>query len=150
MIADRGVRIAERKDASSRVADGVMSTEDFRRRTFQFGIRVVRLVQSLPKTDSARVIGNQLLRSGTAVGANYRAAARGRSRADFIAKMGIVEEECDEALYWIDMLVELELIGVSRLRDLRTEANEILSIVVASIRTARRNIKQPVRYTDRA
>jgi four helix bundle protein len=150
MIAECGVRSAERKDASSRVADGVMSTEDFRRRTFQFGIRVVRPVQSLPKTDSARVIGNQLLRSRTAVGANYRAAARGRSRADFIAKMGIVEEECDEALYWIDMLVELELIGASRLRELRTEANEILSIVVASIKTARRNIKQPVRYTDRA
>ncbi len=123
-----------------------MSTDDFRKRTFQFGIRVVRLVQALAKTEVARVIGNQLLRAGTAVGANYRAAARARSRADFVAKMGIVEEECDEALYWLEMLVELQLVDEGRLKDLRTEANEILSIVVASIRTARGNAKRAVRY----
>ncbi len=122
-----------------------MSTDDFRKRTFQFGIRVVRLVQALAKTEVARVIGNQLLRAGTAVGANYRAAARARSRADFVAKMGIVEEECDEALYWLEMLVELQLVDEGRLKDLRTEANEILSIVVASIRTARGNAKRAVR-----
>jgi four helix bundle protein len=123
-----------------------MSTNDFRKRTFQFGIRVVRLVQALPKTEVARVIGNQLLRAGTAVGANYRAAARARSRADFVAKMEIVEEECDETLYWLEMLVELQLVNEGRLKDLRSEANEILSIVVASIRTARRNAKRAVRY----
>jgi len=123
-----------------------MSSDDFRKRTFQFGIRVVRLVQALAKTEVARVIGNQLLRAGTAVGANYRAAARARSRADFVAKMGIVEEECDEALYWLEMLVELQLVDEGRLKDLRTEANEILSIVVASIRTARGNAKRAVRY----
>ncbi len=122
-----------------------MSTDDFRKRTFQFGIRVVRLVQALAKTEVACVIGNQLLRAGTAVGANYRAAARARSRADFVAKMGIVEEECDEALYWLEMLVELQLVDEGRLKDLRTEANEILSIVVASIRTARGNAKRAVR-----
>ena len=122
-----------------------MSSDDFRKRTFQFGIRVVRLVQALAKTEVARVIGNQLLRAGTAVGANYRAAARARSRADFVAKMGIVEEECDEALYWLEMLVELQLVDEGRLKDLRTEANEILSIVVASIRTARGNAKRAVR-----
>jgi four helix bundle protein len=148
MIADRGVRSAERKEQSARVAEGVMSTDDFRRRTFRFGIRVVRLVQTLFKAEVARVIGNQLLRSGTAVGANYRAAARARSRADFIAKMGIVEEECDETLYWIDMLIELELVSGTSCKELRAEANEILAIVVASIRTARRNIKQPMRYTN--
>ena len=123
-----------------------MFTDDFRKRTFQFGIRVVRLVQALAKTEVARVIGNQLLRAGTAVDANYRAAARARSRADFVAKMGIVEEECDEALYWLEMLVELQLVDEGRLKDLRTEANEILSIVVASIRTARGNAKRAVRY----
>src|SRR5438552_9978983 len=96
MIADRGVRSAERKDQSAHVAEGVMSTDDFRRRTFRFGILVARLVQTLSKAEVARVIGNQLLRSGTAVGANYRAAARARSRADSIAKMRIVEVECDE------------------------------------------------------
>jgi len=148
MIADRGVRSAERKEPSACVAERVMSTDDFRKRTFRFGIRVVRLVQTLSKAEIARVIGNQLLRSGTAVGANYRAAARARSRADFIAKMGIVEEECDETLYWIDMLIELELVSGTSCKELRAEANEILAIVVASIRTARRNIKQPVRYSN--
>ena len=92
------------------------------------------------------MIGNQLLRAGTAVGANYRAAARARERAGFVAKMGIVEEECDETLYWLEMLVELQLVNEGRLKDLRSEANEILSIVVASIRTARRNAKRAVRY----
>lgn len=123
-----------------------MSTNDSGKRTFQFGIRVVRLVQALPKTEVARVIGNQLLRAGTAVGANYRAAARAREREGFVAKMGIVEEECDETLYWLEMLVELQLVNEGRLKDLRSEANEILSIVVASIRTARRNAKRAVRY----
>lgn len=147
MTVDRGMRIAERKERSLRVAETVTSAEDFRRRTFEFGIRVIRLVESLPKTDGARVIGKQLLRCATAVGANYRAAARGRSRADFIAKMGIVEEECDESLYWLEMLVDLRLISGSRSRNLRDEANEILSIVVASIKTARRHIKQSARYS---
>ncbi len=102
------------------------------------------------KNDVGRVIGNQLLRSGTAVGANYRAAARARSRADFIAKMGIVEEECDETLYWLEMLVELQLINADRSNELRAEGNEILALVVASVRTARGNAKQRVNYTGRA
>jgi four helix bundle protein len=131
------------------VADAVMSAEDFRKRTFQFAVRTVRLVQDLPKTDAARVIGNQVLRSATAVGANYRAAARARSRADFIAKMGIVEEECDETLYWLAMLVEVQLISADRSKEIRAEGNAILAIVVASIRTARGNVKRAVRYTDR-
>ena len=148
MIADRGVRSAERKEQNACAAEGVMSTDDFRRRIFRFGILVARLVQTLSKAEVARVIGNQLLRSGIAVGENYLAAARARSRADFIAKMGIVEEEGDETLYWIDMLIELELVSGTSCKELRAEANEILAIVVASIRTARRNIKQPMRYTN--
>ena len=146
MIADRGLRIADRQKKAAGVADAVMSTEDFRKRTFQFGIRVIRLVQALPKSDVGRVIGNQLLRSGTAVGANYRAAVRARSRAEFIAKMGIVEEECDESLYWLEMVAELQMLPSGRLSDLKGEGIEFLSIVVASIRTARGNAKQPVRY----
>ena len=148
MIADRGLRIAERQRGSAYVADAGMSTRQFRRRTFQFGIRIVRLTQASPKTDVGRVIGNQLLRSGTAVGANYRAAARARSRAEFIAKMGIVEEECDESLYWLEMLAELELVNANRLTELQREADEILSIVIASIRTARSNAKRAVRYNE--
>src|SRR5213595_3779689 len=132
MIADRGTRIADRKERNWRVAETATSAEDFRQRTVEFGIRVIRLAESLPKTDGVRVIGKQLLRCATAVGANYRAAARGRSRADFIAKMGIVEEECDESLYWLKMLVQLQLVSETRLKALRGEANEVLSIVVAS------------------
>jgi four helix bundle protein len=145
MIADRGLRIAERKGDSLHLADAVMSADDFRKRTFQRGIRIVHLVEALPKTDAARVIAKQLLRSGTAVGANYRAVARARSRADFIAKMGVVEEECDESLYWFDLLIQLQLVSETRLKALRGEPNEILSIVVASIRTARVHGKHRVR-----
>jgi four helix bundle protein len=111
---------------------------DFRDRTFQFGVRCVRLVENLPKTMVAQTVGRQLLRAGTSVGANYRAAVRGRSRADFISKMGIVEEECDEALYWIDVLVELGLTAEKRVKQLRAEANEIIAITVSSIKTARK------------
>jgi four helix bundle protein len=98
----------------------------------------VRLVENLPKTMVAQTVGRQLLRAGTSVGANYRAAVRGRSRADFISKMGIVEEECDEALYWIDVLVELGLTAEKRVKQLRAEANEIIAITVSSIKTARK------------
>ena len=122
MNAERGARNAELK-----------------KRTFEFGLRVVRLVQSLPKIASATVLGRQLLRCGTSVGANYRAATRARSRADFIAKLGIAEEECDETIYWIDLLVALKLIGEQRTRDLRDEAEQLLAIMVSSIKTARRN-----------
>jgi four helix bundle protein len=115
-----------------------MTKEEFRKRTMAFGLRAIRLVQSLSRNDVAQVLGKQLLRSGTSVGANYRAAVRGRSRADFIAKMGIVEEECDEALYWMEMLIESKLVKASLLTDLRNEGDQILAIVVASIRTARR------------
>jgi four helix bundle protein len=143
-IAESGLRKEQKQ--SARVADASLSVEDFRRRTFQFGVRVVRLVEALSKNEVGRVIGNQLLRSGTAVGANYRAAARARSRAEFIAKMGIVEEECDESLYWLEMLKEVGLMNANRLEKLRDEGNEILSMVVASIRTARGNAKGSVHY----
>ena len=85
------------------------------------------------------VLGNQLLRSGTSVGANYRAAVRGKSRADFISKMGTVEEECDEALYWMEMLMESGSLKPKLAGALAKEGEEILSVVVASIKTARRN-----------
>jgi four helix bundle protein len=118
-----------------------MTKDEFAKRTFDFGIRVVRLVESLTKAEASRVLGKQLLRSGTSVGANYRAAKRARSRADFIAKMGIVEEECDESIYWIEMLVALNCISANRTKDLLLEANEILSMTISSIKTARQNAK---------
>jgi four helix bundle protein len=118
-----------------------MSPEEFKRRAFEYGVRVVRLVQALPKKDSARDLGRQLLRAGTSVGANYRAAARARSRADFVAKLGIVEEECDESLYWMEVLMELELVNNKRVQPLYAEGSEILAMVVSSINTARNRPK---------
>ena len=88
---------------------------------------------------TARTIGKQLLRAGTSVGANYRAAVRGRSRGDFVSRMGIVEEECDESLHWIDVLVELGLVSQKRVEELRREADEIIAIAVSSIKTASKN-----------
>ena len=85
------------------------------------------------------MVAKQLIRAATSVGANYRAAIRGKLRADFVAKMGIVEEECDEVLYWIEVIVELGLIPSTRTAELQIEANEILAIVVSSIKTARRS-----------
>lgn len=122
-----------------------MSTErgsrnvELKQRTFEFGVRVVRLVDALPRTTAAQVMGKQLLRAGTSVGANYRAAKRARSRAEFVAKLGIAEEECDETIYWIDLLIALELLKENRVADLRTEANELVAMIVASIKTARTN-----------
>ena len=111
---------------------------DLRDRTKAFALRVIRLVESLPKDRTANVIGRQLLRSGTSVGANYRAACRARSSAEFISKMGIVEEECDECVYWMELLVESGIVQQNRVEDLMGEADELVAIVVASIKTARR------------
>ena len=119
-----------------------MTTEELKQRTFDFGIRVARVVQALPKGDIPRTLGQQLLRAGTSVGANYRAAARARSRADFISKLGIVEEECDETLFWMEFLIALGLARRARLANLLAEGDELLSIVVRSINTARRG-KRP-------
>jgi four helix bundle protein len=115
-----------------------MTTQELKQRTFEFGIRVVRAVETLPRSDVARELGRQLLRAGTSVGANYRAAARARSRADFIAKLGIVEEEWDESAYWMEVITALKLLKVARLENLQAEANELVAIIVASTRTARR------------
>ena len=114
-----------------------MKDGDLQRRTRLYALRVIDLVESLPRGRSADVIGNQLLRCATSVGANYRAACRPRSSTDFIAKLGIVEEEVDESLYWLDLLAESGLIARERLTDLMTEADEILAMTVASIRTAK-------------
>ncbi len=101
------------------------------------GLRVVRVVESLPKTRAADVIGRQLLRAGTSIGANYRAACRGVSRADVISKLGDVEEEADESLYWLELLIDAGIVSERKLRELMNELNEILAMTVASIRTMR-------------
>jgi four helix bundle protein len=95
---------------------------EMKRRTKQFGLRVIRLVDVLPSTRTASVIGNQLLRSGTSVGANYRSACRGRSKPDFVSKIGIAIEEADESLYWMEMLIESGQVAEERLTGLMKEA----------------------------
>lgn len=110
-------------------------------RTKQFAIRIVKLYRSLPKTDEARVIGRQLIRSGTSVAANYRAVCRALSKAEFIAKIGVVVEEADETVFWLGLLSETGIVPKNRLDDLLLEANELLAIFAASQRTARLNKK---------
>ena len=119
-----------------------MNENEMKKRTKQFGLRVIKLVESLPTAQTARTIGNQLLRSGMSVGANYRAACRGRSKADFIAKAGISLEEADECLYWMEMLQEAGIVPVEKMKDLMKEADELVAIFTASIKTARANLNQ--------
>ena len=114
-----------------------MDSGELKQRTKTYALRVIKVIEALPNSRTADVLGKQLLRCATSVGANYRAACRARSNADFIAKMGIVEEEADESLYWMELLIEGQLISQERLADLMQEGNEIVAIVVASIRTAR-------------
>ena len=120
-----------------RNAECGMRNENLKDRTKNFALRIIRLTEALPKGRTADIIGNQLLRSGTSVGANYRAACRSRSPADFIAKMGIVEEETDESIFWMELLVETGIMSQERMEELTKEANEILAIVVSSIKTAK-------------
>jgi four helix bundle protein len=123
---------------------------DLKQRTKQFGLRVIRLSQSLPKNREADVLARQLLRSGTSVGANYHSACRARSAAEFRAKMGIVEEEADESAYWIKMLVDADFVKLKRVESLLAEANELTAIAIASIKTSRRNgAKQKSRASSR-
>ena len=114
---------------------------DLKDRTKKFALRVIRLCESLPKGKSANVIGSQLLRCGTSVAANYRSACRARSAAEFMAKMGIVEEECDESLFWMELLIEAGIVPNDRLSDLMQEADELLAITVSSIKTTRKGSK---------
>jgi four helix bundle protein len=114
-------------------------------RTFDFGVRVVRLVRALPKSVEARAVGAQLVRAGTAVGANYRASCKARSKAEFIAKIGIVEEEADESAYWMELIIATEMLTPKRVQALLSEARELTRITgksrvtaAAHARTARR------------
>ena len=113
-----------------------MNEQELKMRTKQFALRVMKLVGSLPNDSVSRAIGNQLVRSGTAIGPNYRAACRGRSKAEFIAKLGIVVEEADESGYWSELIIEGELMPAIKVEPLLQEANELTAIMVASGKTA--------------
>ena len=115
-----------------------MSTkEELKTRYKAFALRVMKMVEALPSGLSADVIAKQVVRCATSVAANYSAACRARSKAEFIAKLGIVEEEADETLFWLEMIEESELLPASCLEALKTEANEIVAITVTSIKTAK-------------
>jgi len=118
-----------------------MDQEKMKQRTKRFALSIIQFVEALPKGRIAEVLGRQLLRSGTSVGSNYRSACRAKSAADFISKMGTVEEEIDESLYWMELLVEARIVADSELEVLMKEAGELLAITVASIKTAKRNRK---------
>jgi four helix bundle protein len=114
-----------------------MTREEMKARTKAYANRIVKLCEALPDRWVARTLGGQLLRSGTSVGANYRAVCRAKSTADFLNKLRIVEEECDESLFWMELLVENNLVRGALLKSLMQEGDEILSIVVASANTTR-------------
>ncbi|HVA01498.1 MAG TPA: four helix bundle protein [Terriglobia bacterium] len=124
----------------------VSQPEDLRRRTKEFALRIVRLFQSLPNADVSRTLGRQLLRSGTSVAANYRAVCRARSKAEFIAKLGIVLEEADETAFWLELLVETGVVPKSKLEKLQEETDELVRIFSASWQTARR---RPGKFWER-
>ncbi len=114
-----------------------MTREEMKMRTKTYANRIVKLCSALPENWIARTLGKQLLRSGTSVGANYRAVCRAKSNLDFINKLRIVEEECDESLFWMELLVDNNLVKAGRLNELMKEADELLAIVVSSAKTAR-------------
>ena len=117
--------------------DGQMDQSEMRKRTKTFALQVIHFTESLPRKRATDVIGRQLLRSATSVGANYRAACRAKSKPDFIAKMAIVLEEADETLYWMELLQEAQVVDAEPLKILAHEANELVSIIAASIITAK-------------
>lgn len=119
-----------------------MDAEELKRRTKKFGLDVITLVESLPSTQTGKVIGNQLLRSALSVGANYRAACRGRSKADFISKLGITIEEADESQHWLEMLAEAGIVKPDKLKLLMQESDELVAILTASAKTARDNLNR--------
>lgn len=122
-----------------------MDERQLKDRTLQFGLRIMRLVDALPPTSAGRAIGNQLVRSGTSVGANYRAACRGRSKAEFIAKLGIVVEEADECDYWLELIMKGELLPIEKVQTLYQEAEELTAIFVSSVRSAQINQKSAIK-----
>ncbi len=124
----------------SKIKHGTLMDEvSLKGRTKQFALRIMRLVDALPSSAAGRAIGNQIIRSGTSVGANYRAACRGRSKAEFIAKLGIVVEEADECCFWLELIMDGKLLPKEKIEPLLVEANELTAIFVSSIKTTKSN-----------
>jgi four helix bundle protein len=121
-----------------------MNPDELKDRTKQFALRILKLVAAMPKTIEGRAIANQLVRGGTSVAANYRATCRARSKAEFIAKIGVVLEEADEALLWLELISDAGLLPAKRVDPLLVEANELVAIMVASRRSASSNLKSAI------
>ncbi len=114
-----------------------MTSQEMKARTKKFAVRVIKMTESLPNTRAANNIANQLIRSASSVGANYRAALRARSQADFISKIGITTEETDESEYWMELLVDCEIVKPERMADLLKEADELVAIFTATSKTTK-------------
>ena len=113
--------------------------EELRERTKKFALRVIRLFQVLPKNTEAQILGKQLLRCGTSVAANYRATCRSRSKAEFISRLGILAEEADESVLWLELLEEAGVLKHERLAEIMKEAKELVAIFSTSLKTAKGN-----------
>jgi len=118
--------------------------EALKTRTKQFALRIIRVIRSLPPGQEAKIIGHQLLRSGMSVAANYRAVCRARSRPEFLSKLAIVIEEADEAAFWLELLTDAALVSRARLRDLQSEANQLVAIFNASRTTAKKGVQSAI------
>jgi four helix bundle protein len=127
-----------------------VNKEDLKARTKEFALRVLKLVDALPNSKSANAIGGQLVRSGTSVGSNYRAACRARSRAEFVARIGVVEEEADESAFWLELIMGHGLLAERLVGPLHAEAGELTAIMAASRISASRNIKPPAMASGQA
>jgi four helix bundle protein len=125
------------QEAATETTMGGTDKQDLRTRTKAFALRIIRLFASLPHRADAQVIGKQVLRSGTSVGAHYREGHRARSTAEFVSKMEVAIQELDETIYWLELLVEAGLVQPDRLAPLCDEAGELLAIFVASVKTAK-------------
>jgi four helix bundle protein len=120
-----------------------MANENLKQRTKLFALRIIRMVENLPDTIVSKTLGGQVLRSGTSVAANYRAGCLAKSKRDFINKLKIAEEEADETIFWLELFEESGIFSSEKILPLKTEAHEILAIIVTSIKTARKNNKPP-------
>jgi len=131
------VRAVTADRVSQKLIPNVKQFEELQERTRRFALRIIKLYRSLPKTDEARIVGKQVLRSGTSIGANYRAACGARSRAEFVAKLGIVLKEADETAFWLELMKDAGIFPEAKLRQIVQEAKELVSIFVTSVRTAK-------------
>ena len=125
-------------------SEKVVRTADLKARTKQFALRVMKMVDALPRTIQGRTIAKQIIRSATSVAANYRAACRARSRAEFIAKIGVVEEEADDSCFWLELIIDSGLLTEERIRPLLSEAGELVAIMAASRKSAIGNRKSAI------